>query len=340
MPIQIISDKTAWEKILNEIGSYDFYHTYDYHKISKKDNEAPILITYQEEDSLIAIPFLKRPIPDTDYFDLTSVYGYAGPISKQIPEDFDNQDFATEFKNAFAELQIVSIFSRLHPYFENQSDILKGLGETPAIGKVVNIDLTQDLALQRTQYGKSTKNRTNKCRRVCTVRKAESEADINTFIDIYYENMDRLSASKDYYFSREYFFDFLKCDGFKTDILLVLHTETNEAIAASMFVKTNNIVQFHLSGSRTAYLNLAPANVFLDEMRIRATEEGYKIFNLGGGLGSKQDSLFDFKSSFSKDYRDFKVWKYIVDQEIYDRLSEKNKTEESNGFFPLYRKGY
>ena len=335
--MQIITDKIAWERVLETIGTYDFYHTYDYHMISKKDDEVPILISYQENDLEIAIPFLKRPIADSNYFDLTSVYGYAGPISKTLPQDFDYEDFAAKFKATLGKLHIISVFSRLHPYFENQAAILKGLGETPTIGKVVNIDLTQDLALQRTQYGKSTKNRTNKCRRLCTVRKAETDADINTFIDIYYENMDRLSASKDYYFSREYFFEFLKCDGFKTDILLVMHNETHEAIAASMFIKTNDIVQFHLSGSRTAYLNLAPANVFLDEMRIRATEEGYKIFNLGGGLGSKQDSLFDFKSSFSKDYWDFKVWKYIVDQEIYDQLSKRNGSEESNGFFPLYR---
>ncbi len=340
MPIQIISDKTTWKNVLNEIGRYDFYHTYDYHTISKKDLENPILVVYREKDLVIAIPFLQRPIPNTYYFDLTSVYGYAGPISKNVPSDFDNEPFVGELTGALESLRIISIFSRLHPFFTNQSNILKGLGETPAIGKVVNIDLTQDLATQRTHYGKSTKNRTNKCRRVCTVRKAKSEADVNSFIDIYYENMDRLSANKDYYFSREYFFKFLECTGFKTDILLVIHNETNEVIAASMFVKTNNIVQFHLSGSRTAYLNLAPANVFLDEMRILATEEGYEIFNLGGGLGGKQDSLFDFKSSFSKDYRDFMVWKHIIDHTIYDQLSEKNKSEESIDFFPLYRSHY
>ncbi|NHF61072.1 GNAT family N-acetyltransferase [Flavobacteriaceae bacterium TP-CH-4] len=337
MPIQIISDKTAWENVLNEIGAYDFYHTYDYHHISKKEFENPILITYKEKDIVIAIPFLKRPINDTDYFDLTSVYGYAGPISKNVPPDFDNQRFATEFKTALDGLAVVSVFSRLHPYFENQSNILGGLGNTPVLGKVVNIDLTQDLATQRAQYGKSTKNRTNKCRRVCTVRKAETDADINLFIDIYYENMDRLSASKDYYFTREYFFDFMKCDGFKTDILLVVHNETGEAMAASMFVKTKNIVQFHLSGTRTDYLYLAPANVFLDEMRIKATEAGYKIFNLGGGLGSKEDSLFDFKASFSKDYREFRVWKFVADQAIYDQLSGERKAEEGRAFFPLYR---
>ncbi len=336
--MQLIESKEEWTQKLSEIGSYDFYHTYDYHTISKKKEEDPILVVYEENDLVIAIPFLRRPISGTEYFDLTSVYGYAGPISKNIGVDFDNVTFITSLNSLLAEQQIVSIFSRLHPYFENQSLILKGLGETPTLGKVVNIDLSQDLVTQRAQYGKSTKNRTNKCRRVCTVRKAETEADINTFIDIYYENMDRLSAEKGYYFSREYFFNFLECTDFQTDILLVVHNETNEAIAGSMFIKTNKFVQFHLSGSRTAYLGLAPANVFLDEMRIRATEEGYKVFNLGGGLGSKEDSLFDFKASFSKDHKNFRIWKYIVDENVYSTLSNEKVSSYDSSFFPLYRK--
>jgi hypothetical protein len=334
--IKIIKDGKAWKNILNEIGYHDFYHTYDYHQLSKKEGEEPILVVYEDKKTTIAIPFLKRSIKDTPYADLTSVYGYAGPVAIGIEAHFNNEGFREAFDTLLKSLNIVSVFSRLHPYFPNQNNILKDIGATPILGKVVNIDLTISLEEQRAQYGKSTKNRTNKCRRLCTVRKAVSDADVNTFIDIYYENMDRLSASKDYYFTRQYFFDFLGCSDFKTDILLVVHNDTQEAIAASMFIKTNDMVQFHLSGSRTDYLSLAPANVFLDEMRILATEEGYRIFNLGGGLGSKEDSLFDFKASFSKDHRDFKVWKYIVDQKIYEQLTEKNGAI-LEGFFPAYR---
>ena len=263
--------------------------------------------------------------------------GMQGQFSSNYSEAIDPVPFYDAFTGLLQELKIVSVFSRLHPYIIGQTTFLNKLGTTPALGKVVNIDLRLDLASQRTQCSKSTKNRTNKCRKLCTVRKAESENDINTFIDIYYENMDRLSASQDYYFTREYFFNFMKCKDFETDILLVEHNEDKVATAGSMFVKTKSIVQFHLSGTRTAYLNIAPANVFLDEMRILATSEGYQYFNLGGGLGSKQDSLFDFKSSFSNDYKDFRVWKYIVNENVYEELSKPN-TGDDSGFFPLYRK--
>jgi len=333
--ITIVENHDEWTKTLESFSVYDFYHTYDYHIISKKEEEKPILFIYKDKDVEIAIPFLKRTIPDTNYFDLISVYGYAGPVIKNISDSFENKKFLEAFDTLLTKMQIISLFSRLHPYIENQENVLSGLGEIPTLGKVVNIDLTKNITEQRTQYGKSTKNRTNKCRKISTVIKAETEDQINTFIDIYYENMDRLSATKDYYFSREYFFQFLKCKDFDTDILLVINNETGEAMAGSMFVKTKNFVQFHLSGSRTKFLNLAPANVFLDEMRLKATEEGYDIFNLGGGLGGKEDSLFNFKASFSKDHRDFKVWKYIVNKAVYNNLIPEDKTDTA--FFPAYR---
>lgn len=336
--IEVIDNEKDWKQVLLSCDSYDFYHTYDYHLISKKDDELPILVTYSEDDKTIAIPFLKRPIENTDYFDLTSVYGYAGPIYSNIKESFNNTLFRTELEQLFSELNIVSVFSRLHPYLKNQSVILNSLGQTPTLGKVVNINLTLPLDEQRMQYGKSTKNRTNKCRRLCNVVLAKTTEQIDTFIDVYYENMDRLHANKDYYFSRKYFFDFLKCTDFETDILLVQHQETGEVIAGSMFVKTNDIVQFHLSGTRNNALNLAPANLFLDEMRVKATEQNYKIFNLGGGVGSKEDSLFNFKSSFSKEHHEFKVWKHIANNDRYQKLIGAKEIDKNEQFFPLYRK--
>ena len=331
--IKIITDKQEWKNTLMEFEFYDFYHTFDYHNLSKNEDEKPLLLVYSQGDLSIAIPFLKRQIAGTPYFDFTSVYGYSGPIYKNVPEDFNNTTFLSELKDYLFSNKIISVFSRLNPYFDQQSLILKNLGETPVSGKVVNIDLTKSIEEQRSQYGKSTKNRTNKCRRIATVKEVTTKEDLETYIAIYYENMDRLGASDSYYFSKEYFFNFFECEDFKTRVLLVIENETGKAMAGAMFVESNSIIQFHLSGTRTEFLNWAPANLFLDEMRLIATEAGYKIFNLGGGLGGQEDSLFNFKASFSKDHRDFRLWRYIVDQKVYDTLSKGKE----GSYFPLYR---
>lgn len=334
--IKEITSKKDWNAILDQVDTFDFYHTHDYHHISKNSNtETPILVTYTNKDVLIALPLLLRPIENTDYFDFTSIYGYGGPLSKNVTSDFNNSDFINEIQAYFKSKNIVSVFSRLHPYIDEQTAVLNSLGTITTLGKVVNIDVTLPLEESRRAYQKSLKNQVNKLRRTCNVLKATTKEDILEFIDIYHENMQRLNAKNNYFFKPEYFFEFLEKSDFKTEILLVEENESKKRIAGSMFVKTNGIVQFHLSGTRTDYLRLRPSKLFLDEMRIKATEENFDYFNLGGGLGSKEDSLFEFKSSFSKDFRDFKLWKLIVNQEVYNNLSSKKNTEKN--YFPLYR---
>ena len=86
--IRIIRDKKEWDSFLDNVDFYDFYHTYDYHELSIKKDQESILITYSQNDTLIGLPFIVRQISDTDYKDLTSVYGYAGPVSKNFDEYF------------------------------------------------------------------------------------------------------------------------------------------------------------------------------------------------------------------------------------------------------------
>ena len=336
--IKEVTSKEDWNAILGQVDTYDFYHTYDYHHISKDPNlEMPVLVCYENNDILIALPLLLRPIENTNYFDFTSIYGYGGPLSKNVKENFDNSDFISEIQAYFKSKNIVSVFSRLHPYFETQQCILKNFGNITPLGKVVNIDVTIPLEESRRVYQKSLKNQVNKLRRTCNVRKATTKEDVLEFVDIYHENMQRLNANNNYFFEPEYFLSFIEQTDFKTDIMLVEELETQKIIAGSMFVKTKGMVQFHLSGTRTDYLRLRPSKLFLDEMRVEATEENFDYFNLGGGLGSKEDSLFEFKSSFSKDFRNFEVWKLIVNQEVYDGLSTKYNPSNTNDYFPLYR---
>lgn len=336
--IQIIEEKEEWQNVLNTVKYYDFYHTYDYHQLSRETNEKPLLIKYENNGNIIGLPILLRKIFDTDYYDVTSVYGYAGPVHNNINSSFDNTDFVNQLNQFFREKNVISVFSRLNPFIANQESILKGLGDRVQLGKVVNIDLTKDVDVQRSVFSKTTKRYINKVRKLCSVKTSNSEEDIATFIALYYENMDRVNAKKNYYFTKEYFNDFIHSSDFQTDVLLATHNETNEVISAAMMVKTNDIIQYHISGTRNDFLHLTPIRLLIDEMRIKGTEDQFTYFNLGGGLGSADDSLFRFKSSFSKDFKDFKVWKYIVNQEIYDKLTKQfTNVEEETDFFPLYR---
>ncbi|WP_040281902.1 peptidoglycan bridge formation glycyltransferase FemA/FemB family protein [Psychroserpens damuponensis] len=334
--IEIIKSKNEWDSFLDKVNHYDFYHTYDYHELSLKEDEKCILITYIENDTLIGLPFIVRPIPNTKYYDITSVYGYAGPISKNINENFNNLKFLNALNASLKTQNVVSVFSRLNPFIAFQSQMLNGIGHIENIGQIVHIDLEKPLDIQRQNYQRRIKSQINKARRLCNVKKSTSKKDMLEFINIYYENMDRVQARDFYYFKPEYFLKFLESSSLNIDFLIITLKDTNEIIAGALFLKTNDIVQYHLSGCKEAYLEVTPLKLLIDEMRIIATQEGYHHFNLGGGYSSKNDSLLRFKMSFSKQLRDFYVWKHVVNQQLYDDLTSSNKTVQQD-YFPQYR---
>lgn len=342
--IEIITEKSDWNATLKLANHSDFYHTYYYHDLSKKVDETPILIKYTDEHACVLLPLLIRKIENTYYKDATSVYGYAGLLCTTEISNINNSNFKKELNEYFLDQKIVSVFSRLHPYLEHQEAFLNGIGVISNPGVVVYINLFDSLDKQRKLYSNRLKTHVNKADRLCTIIEGNTEAHLNAFIDIYYENMYRVNANDSYFFDKYYFKQLMSSSDFETELSLAIHSETQEIIAGALFIKTNNIVQYHLSGIKEDFLDLNPIKLVIDNMRIKSTKEGYKYLNLGGGRSNKQDSLFVFKSSFSKNFKPFKLWKYIVDYEAYEDLVKQQKNMRANvdfeidkEFFPAYR---
>ncbi|BFP42748.1 hypothetical protein FGF1_35930 [Flavobacteriaceae bacterium GF1] len=334
--IQVIEEKKYWDDFISSFEESDLYHTFDYHSISKGEGR-PILLKYCDGQVCIGLPLLVRKIPDTAFYDATSVYGYAGPLYKNISNSFDNRRFENELLEYFASNNIISVFSRLNPFLSLQHLVLKNIGDIEKKGPVVTIDLKKDIDIQRQEFGRRLKGQLNKVRRYCSVKKAANDREFQDFIEIYHENMDRVNAKPMYYFDDDYFKVLAKSNGFNTETLLAIHNESGEVIGASLFFYKNSIVHYHLSGTKSEYLHLMPTKLLIDEMRIKATNMGLSQFNLGGGLAGANDTLLQFKSSFSKDMTDFYVWKLIVKPKVYKKMIAESDKPNGVGFFPLYR---
>lgn len=334
--IEQISDKNKWDELVNQFSDKDFYHSFDYHELQQEEG-SPVLLKYMEDNTIIALPLLIRPIPNTDFFDATSVYGYPGPLGLNISRSFNNNNFRKELFEYFESINVISVFSRLNPFISSQKIILNMMGSISSNGPVVFIDLTKTLDQQLKSYQKRVRGQINKARRHCSVIEATNESQFEEFISIYHENMDRVNANSEYYFSDSYYKKIVNSSSFETQILLAIDEESGETMAGSMFISLDNCVHYHLSGTRTAYLPMMPTKLLIDEMRIRATNSNKKFVNLGGGLGGKVDSLFNFKSSFSKDFKDFCIWKLIVNKEAYQQLSSNRNKTIKTSFFPEYR---
>lgn len=260
-----------------------------------------------------------------------------------MDDSFERADFRAELIQFLNDHGIISVFSRLHPFIPEQGAILEGLGQTAVHGKVVYVDLRQELDVQRAMFNRRLKTYLNKSRKMCTVIEGNVKEHLDDFIQLYHENMRRVNAEKGYFFDKKYFYDLLTSDQIDTTLLLCKHNESDTITGGAIFVKSGPIVQYHLSGLSENYFELNPIKLIIDEMRIKATEAGYTYLNLGGGRGGAEDSLYAFKSGFSKDNGLFSLWKFVVDDDAYRKLTIGKLGEEGyasaqhSGFFPAYR---
>jgi lipid II:glycine glycyltransferase (peptidoglycan interpeptide bridge formation enzyme) len=224
----------------------------------------------------------------------------------------------------------------LHPLFRNQEFLLSGLGKIVETNQTVGIDLSLPEREQKRQYARSVKNHINWLKRKnVVVRKAETREEIDLFIEIYRENMKRVNAPEMYFFPNDYFYRFI--EDLPSSLFLAYYEK--KAISGSLFTTCNGIVQPHLSATLNDYLRLSPLKFVWDCIRIDAIGKNQKWMHLGGGVGSANDSLFQFKAQFSDLRFSFKTWQYIHNKDIYTRLvSEKYADHIPHSlFFPVYR---
>ena len=328
-------NQAQWNEVIQSMNDFDFYHLNEYHRLDQSG--VPLLLHYSDETSAFALPIILRCIEGTEYHDITSVYGYSGPLANTgQPDRKSIAAFHRELLRFFDENAVVSVFSRLHPLFPGQEEILDGAGITLNMGATVAIDLRLPEKEQRRQYARSLRTAVNRLRRKgLTVKKAETKAEIAAFADVYTETMKRVHASQIYFFDKDYFFRFLET---LPATLFVAYYE-GKIVCGSLFTDCNGVIQAHLNATADDYLYLSPLKYVLDQIRLYGIEKNRNYLHLGGGLGSSHDTLFEFKSRFSHLHFPFGTWRYVHNREAYDRLvDEKHGNGLPNfSFFPLYR---
>lgn len=336
--ILTLFDKEPWLHYVRKSVAYDFYHTWYYHSMDK--TAEPLLFVFEEEENYIAFPLLKREIPGTSYFDLTCVYGYTGPISNLdfeiIPEAFLDK-FISAFNEFLSEHNIVSVFSRLHPFFGQERLMNKFSGIHPN-GKTVAIDLKQTIEEQRSGYHRSYRQQIKQLKnKGYVVKETNSPEDIRAFADIYMENMKRVDASDYYLFTEAYFNELLAAEEFESKLMLVFYE--GEPVSGGVIICTNKIMQAHLVSTRSNHISVSPPKLLIDELTVMGRELGYEYLNLGGGLNFKEDTLYRWKMGFTNFTLEFNSWRFVANKCVYDSLLEEKGIYDDLDvdFFPLYR---
>lgn len=347
MPLQeslIDPSSPVWSEVLAR-ADHDFHHLPCYQSLSAGADERPRAFLASDGEQQLLVPFLQRPIPveiagEQGLFDIVSAYGYPGPVATRgASAEFVREGLAA-FAAALAQERIVAGFIRLHTLL-NDPVLFDGIGETVTHGPVVYVDLTKSEADMwadvRSRHIKDIE---------LAKRKFELVVDgwgrLDEFIACYHESMARVNAGSFYMFSKEYFEALRDCIGIdRIHLCLLLHE--GEVACGTLVTEMDGLCQYHLSGTSDAYLGDRPSKLMLHLLSNHLKGRGNKVFHLGGGVGSARDSLYLFKSGFSRLNADFCTWRLVGDPDRYAALMARWRVRSGqdpvtgDAFFPQYR---
>ena len=343
LEILTTNDANRWNATLKEIGKYDFFHLAAFHKLAEMRGEgSPVMPVYRERDYILAFPLLLRDIEiagiPTDLKDATSIAGLAGPVaSARTPIDVIER-FHQELQNFFEQSSIIAIYSRLNPLL-NQPALLAGYGEVVEIGVTQSIDLTPPPDVQFSRYKRFHRRNIKRLQSLGFTCEKVGIEYLDDFIRIYTDTMKRCNADQAYYFDKSYF-EFLFSE--MSDVIHFFICKDQETVVSvGICSACNGIIQGYLAGTATEYLPLAPSKLVYDAIRRWGNEIGANTFHLGGSVGGRKDSLYDFKMGFGAQEHVYSTWRHIADQKSYNSLCldvwQQAGEKQDTSYFPSYR---
>ena len=343
LTVYTLDKAKEWDKLVQSFKNHDVYWLSGYLKGFMIHGEGePCLLYYNDGTTRAINAVMKRDLSNCQYFkdkvgkgewfDFSTPYGYGG----WLVEGDNFEGLFSEYKKWCVDNNIVSEFVRFHPIIKNHlnMDVLYNvvpLGET----------VTMDLSSKETVWENLTSKNRNVIRKAekngITIHFSSEESVFEEFKAIYNSTMDKDNADDYYYFKKE-FYDSVRND-LPNNAGIFYAKLDDKIVSASIILFCNGMLNYHLSGSVREFSRLAPTNLLLCEVAKWGSENGYKTFYLGGGVGSEEDSLFKFKKAFYKgdDLNRFYIGKCIFNQEKYNQLVKMRGEITKTGFFPLYR---
>jgi hypothetical protein len=343
-------DDARWAAFLKRTR-HDVYHRPAYVRLAARHEGGAPTAFYAEADdreegdrAAFLVPLVLRSLPDAldapdAWRDAVSPYGYPAPLATPGSEAA-HAAFWEAFYEETRARNLVSVFLRLHP-----------LLETPALpddavrlrhGRTVVLDLQRAHEAYWRTLRRDHRRDIDRLRDEGFRARLDDWAHYDDFQQIYRSTMERVGASDAYFFSASYFADFRS--GLDEAVhLCTVHAPDEDAVAAAgLFTETGGAVQFHLSGSASAYRKESPSKLMLDAVRRWAAAQDYRCLHLGGGVGGKEDSLFDFKIGFSEKRAVFHSARLVLAPHRYETLARQRLNASvpppGEGFFPAYRR--
>lgn len=319
----------------SDVEPPDVYYTNAFAELGshiESDHSDPIVITYRDGGGEIHMQCLERTINGGPFRDLTTPYGYGGPLFLGEP---DAAQFAQELADWAVSENIVSAFIRFDPIQRNHTRFLP---EATLISNVVLVPTTdreEILANLSPRYRKQYRRALRDGMETHITYHLDAQL-INEFRDAYEESMNRVEARESYYFP---------------DAAWTTICEKQEELGASISRTTlSGVVHataLRFSRGQYAYNFLSATSDIgrrshateVDKINfcLHAQETGRTLVNFGGGLGGGNDTLLEHKKRFAPNVPlgEFYIGKLVFIPNVYHSLS--GRPFQASEPFPAYR---
>ena len=317
-------DGTHWNAALAMVGEVDATCLPEYHlayalRIAKS---SPLLWHFTENGQHLVYPFLLTPVvlqgKATGLNDISSIYGYTGPIATTPDPAFLHT--AWEAFGDFAQKQnIVAEFVRFSPFNKNQGcahpETTVQANRTLAVSC-----LPATAEALRDSLGTKTRNMLRKAERsglsACELALPDHLA---AFRALYEVTMRRNQAPEFFWYDDAYWDHLLRLG----DCLRLFATFSDgKMVAASMAVAYGKSGLYHLGAGLPEYTKLGAGNLSLYAMSSGLLGSGVTFLNMTGGRTVlADDPLLLFKRSNSLGTMPFFIGKRVVDRAAYNSLT-------------------
>jgi hypothetical protein len=322
-----------WDEALDSRGLTDAYLKCGYLAASSiiESGEARLLLTETSEGG-VAFPLLIRAIRGSSSLrDVSSPYGYGGPIGFGNPRW---EDFHSAYEEWCRENCVVSTFVRFHPLYGNHRYACRAMSveeQRRTVGWRIG-EGTDLLEQMNKRHRRSVRLASSNHLRI--EQRTPDDEDLERFRALYLETMDRVGASSFYLFPDEYWSTIRA--KFGQNLLLAEALANGDVVASALLLGSKPWMHYHLGASTVEGRHLRATPLMFFETALKAQQTGFRVFHLGGGVGGLADSLFDFKRRFDEGgVRVAAIGKQIHDPDAYQALAG---VDDTSGYFPGYRR--
>lgn len=339
------SQKGEWKTWINKLPPIhrDVYFDPEYVALYENKLTSANYFIYANNRDVFVYAFLKQSIEQTeDYFDITTPYGYGGPLSSTKDTHFLSEAIA-RFNQEAHRHNIVAEVIKFHPLLDNHRGLKRVYpGRISRICPTVYVDTTVDEDCQwKNVYSRINRQEINKAKRAgIQVEFVQSVDSWKAFEKFYAENMIFLKANNFYIFSPTYYEKIRQ--NLKNKYTLVSCSLDGEIISVMLVLLGFEFAHCHLIGTNPEFISKDVNKLLYHELFLWCKQNGYKKYHIGGGrTNDEDDSLFKFKRNFSKNVGSLHVGENVINAKIYNELCnewvKRNPQTSTFGRLLFYR---